>query len=103
MTTERDYDVEAVLSDPAFQALLSTRSRLRWGLTTVLIVIYLGYGFAGLYFPDVMALPSFGTSMPWVMSLGYLITVLSIALSIAYVRIVGGLNYDPGKAGVDQQ
>ncbi len=103
MTTERTYDNEAVLQDPAFQAMMSTRSRLRWGLTTVLILIYLAYGFAGLYFPEVMALPSFGTSMPWVMSLGFLITVLSIILSIAYIHIVGGLAYDPGKAGVEQQ
>jgi uncharacterized membrane protein (DUF485 family) len=103
VTTERVYDNEAVLRDPAFQALMSKRSRLRWGMTTVMVFVYLVYGFAGLYFPEVMALPSFGTSMPWVMSLGFLITVLSIVLSIAYIHIVGGLAYDAGKAGVEQQ
>jgi uncharacterized membrane protein (DUF485 family) len=103
VTTERVYDNEAILQDPAFKALMSKRSRLRWGMTTVIVIVYLGYGFAGLYFPEVMALPSFGTSMPWVMSLGYLITVLSIVLSIAYIHIVGGLTYDADNAGVDQQ
>ncbi len=95
MTTDNDLDTEAILNDPAFQKLRLKRSRLRWGLTTLLVSIYLTYAFAGLYFPDAMGAPSFGTSMPWVMSLGYLITLLSIVLSLFYVRIVGRLSYHP--------
>jgi len=103
VTTDNDRDAEAILNDPAFQALRSKRSRLRWGLTTLIVVIYLVYAFAGLYFPDVMGAPSFGTAMPWVMSLGYLITLLSIVLSLFYVRIVGRLGYDAGKSTVTQK
>ncbi len=103
MTTDENPDTEAILNDPEFQALRSKRSRLRWGLTTLIVAMYLAYAFAGLYFPDVMGAPSFGTAMPWVMSLGYLITLLTIALSVSYVRIVGRLGYEPGKHTVRQK
>ena len=91
MTTEATDDHRAILNDPAFKALMSKRSRLRWGLTTFLSVAYLGYGLAGVYFPDVMARSFFGTSMPWVMFVGYLLIALSIVLSIGYIHMVNSL------------
>ena len=91
MTTESTDNNLAILSDPAFKTLMSKRSRLRWGLTTFLSVAYLGYGLAGVYLPDVMARPFFGSSMPWVMFIGYLLIALSIVLSIGYIHIVNSL------------
>lgn len=92
MSTDDAKDRTAVVNDPAFQRLLSNRSKLRWTFTALLTVSYLGYGMAGLYFPDAVAQPFFGTAMPWVMFLGYLIIGLSIALSIVYVQIVGRMS-----------
>jgi len=77
-----------VLHDPVFQRLLARRSRWRWGLSTLLIGAYLGWGVGGIYFPHAYARPLPGSMMPWGMAAGILIILLSILLSIAYVRIV---------------
>lgn len=91
MAIDQNDDHLAILNDPSFQTLLSKRSRLRWSLSIFLSATYLGYGLLGVYFPDVMARPFFGTAMPWVMFMGYLIILLSIVLSIAYIRLVNNL------------
>lgn len=76
---------DELLNDPDFQRLLRRRSRLRWGLTAVLVTAYLGYGLAGLYAPQVLARPVFGSAIAWSLLLGYGIIILAIACSIFYV------------------
>lgn len=76
---------EDLLNDADFRRLLSRRSRLRWGLTGLLVIAYLAYGLAGLYAPDELARPVFGSAIAWSVLLGYGIIVLAIACSIFYV------------------
>lgn len=78
-----------VADDPAFQQLLATRSRIRWGFSVLVIGAYLGYGVAGLYFSEYFATPFFGSAMPWGLAMGFCIIAMSVALSILYVRIIG--------------
>ena len=77
-----------MLEDPAFRRLLKLRSRWRWGLSGTVIGVYLVYGVAGIYFPEAYAASLPGLSMPWGMVLGLAIILLSILLSMAYVRLV---------------
>jgi len=88
MRTEDTRNYEDVMRDPLFQALLSRRSSIRWTLASFLSLIYFAYGMAGHYFPDSMSKPFFGSSMPWVMAVGFLIIFVSILLSILYIRII---------------
>jgi uncharacterized membrane protein (DUF485 family) len=74
--------------DPGFRALLARRARWRWGLSAGLLGAYLGWAVAGIYFPRAYATPLPGTSIPAGMAAGILIIVMSIALSILYVRVV---------------
>ncbi len=84
-----------ILRDPEFQKMLSQRSRWRWGLSGSLIGVYLAYCLVGVYFADALARPFPGSSIPWVIALGYLIIALSIGLSILYIRVVGRLLATP--------
>lgn len=74
-----------LLNDPVFRRLLQRRSRLRWGLTALLVAAYLGYGLAGLYAPQALARPVPGSAIAWSLLLGYGIILLAIACSIFYV------------------
>ena len=80
-----------ILRDPEFQKMLARRSRWRWGLSGSLIGLYLAYCLAGIYFADAFARPVFGSSITWVIALGYLIVALAVFLSILYIRVVGRL------------
>jgi len=91
-----------VLHDPVFQRLLARRSRWRWGLSILLIGAYLGWGVGGIYFPHVYARPLPGSMMPWGMAVGLLIILLSILLSIAYVRIVSRIEDEESYERVQQ-
>ena len=77
-----------LLHDPAFQRLISRRSRWRWSFSALLIGAYLLWGIAGIYFPDQYARPFMGSSIPIGLAVGTLIIMMSIALSIVYVRII---------------
>jgi len=81
-------DGAELLKDPGFQRLLSRRARWRWGLSGFLIVAYLAWGVASIYFPSAYAAPFMSMTLPWGMAAGILIIVLSIVLSIVYVRVV---------------
>ncbi|MEX2126121.1 MAG: DUF485 domain-containing protein [Woeseia sp.] len=74
-----------LLDDPDFQRLLRRRSRLRWGLSGLLVAVYIGYGLAGLYAAEVLARPLPGSAITWSLVLGYGIILLGIACSIFYV------------------
>jgi uncharacterized membrane protein (DUF485 family) len=84
-----------IFRDPKFQKMLAQRSRWRWGLSGSLIGVYLAYCLVGVYFADALARPFPGSSIPWVIALGYLIIALSIGLSILYIRVVGRLLATP--------
>lgn len=77
--------------DPAFRKTLAVRSRWRWGLSIFLIGAYLAWGVAGIYFEQAYAAPVPGTAIPAGMLAGIVIIVLSIILSIVYVRVVSRL------------
>lgn len=77
-----------LLKDPVFQRLLRRRSRLRWGLSGLLVSVYLIYGMAGLYAAEFLAAPISGSATTWGILLGYSIILLGIASSIFYVRQV---------------
>lgn len=87
-------DEASVFEDPEFQKLLRQRSRWRWGLSGFLILAYIVYAIAGIYFAEVFSTPVFGTSILFGMALGDLIIALSIALSLVYIRIVNRLEDD---------
>lgn len=74
-----------LLDDPDFRQLLKRRSRLRWGLAGLLTAVYLAYGMAGLYAPQVLAGPLPGTAVSLSLAIGYAIIALGIACSIFYV------------------
>lgn len=78
-------DHNELLNDPDFQRLLHRRSRLRWGLSGMLVAAYLGYGLAGLYFQEILARPFLGSAVTWSLLVGYGIILLGIACSIFYV------------------
>jgi len=77
--------------DPAFRKSLAARARWRWGLSIFLIGAYLAWGVAGIYFQQAYAAPIPGTAIPAGMLAGIVIIVLSIILSIVYVRVVSRL------------
>ena len=81
-------DEAELLADPAFQRLLSRRSRWRWGLSIALIGLYLTWAIAGIYVPEAYGTPLPGSTLPWGMAIGILIIVLSIVSSIVYVRVI---------------
>jgi len=87
-------NAEAIFNDPAFQAMLKKRSRLRWGFSISLIGAYIGYGIMGLQIPDAYATSFFGSSLPWGMALGFVLIGSSIVMSVLYVRIVNRLEAD---------
>lgn len=80
MTSRRE-----LLDDPDFRRLLRRRSRLRWGLAGLLTAVYLAYGMAGLYAPELLAQPLPGSAISWSLVIGYGIIALGIASSIFYV------------------
>ncbi len=84
-------DEARLLDDPQFRKLLRQRSRWRWGLSGFVIAAYLVYGITGIYFAEAYAIPFPGTSIPFGMAIGNAIIILSIVMSIAYVRIVNRL------------
>lgn len=81
-------DELSVLRDPRFQKLLRQRSRLRWGLTGLLVGAYFVYSLAGIYASELLATRFMNSSISWWIVIGYLIMAVAIALSLAYVRIV---------------
>ncbi len=84
-------DFAAIAEDPAFQTLLSKRSRLRWSFSGLLILAYLSYGIVGLQIPAKFAEPFLGTAIPWGMALGFLLIGASVAMSLIYVRAINRL------------
>lgn len=82
---------DELLNDPDFQRLLRRRSRLRWGLSSLLVWSYLIYGMAGLYAAELLAEPFLGSATTWGIVLGYGIILLGIASSIYYVWQVNRL------------
>lgn len=80
-----------VLRDPKFQTLLKRRSHWRWGLSGGLVGSYLVYVVAGIYIPEIYAVPFAGSAVPWGIVLGYLIIAMSIVLSVLYIRVVNKL------------
>ena len=84
-------DDAELLRDPAFQRLLVRRSRWRWGLSGLTIGAYFIWAIAGLYFAEAYGRPLPGTAIPGGIAVGLIIIVLSIVLSIVYVRIVNRL------------
>ncbi len=84
-------DEARLLEDPEFQKFLRQKSRWRWGLSGILILTYIVYAIAGIYFGEAYAKPVFGTSIPFGMAVGDLIIAFSIVLSLVYVRIVNRL------------
>lgn len=96
-------DEANLLDDPEFHKLLSRRSRWRWGLSGFLIIAYLVYAIAGIYFAEAYSRPFLGTSIPFGMAIGNVIIILSIVLSIAYVRIVNRLEEDEAREKETQE
>ena len=92
-------DAAERLADPAFRALLKTRSRWRWGLSVGLVGCYLVYVLGGIYFPGVYAKLLGESSIPLGLALGYLLIAASVILSIGYVRVVNRLTGDAGGDG----
>ncbi len=84
-------DAARLLEDPEFRKFMRQRSRWRWGLSGFLILTYIVYAIAGIYFGEAYARPFFGTSIPIGMAVGDLIIVFSIVLSLIYIRIVNRL------------
>jgi uncharacterized membrane protein (DUF485 family) len=78
-------NLSELLSDPDFLRLMKRRSRLRWGLSAVLVGSYLIYGMAGLYAGELLATPFLGTAVTWSVVIGYAIIFLGIGSSIYYV------------------
>lgn len=74
-----------LLNDPGFQRLLHRRSRLRWGLSCLLVAVYLAYGLVGVYAPATLGQPFFGSAVTYSVVVGYGIIFLGIACSIYYV------------------
>lgn len=82
MATERELEL---LNDPEFRTLLRRRSRLRWGLTLLLVVAYLGYGIGGLYFGAFFARPIAGSGTTVALAGGFGIILLAIVAALYYV------------------
>ncbi len=91
---KESHDV-SVLNDPQFQKLLTRRSRLRWGLSGLLITAYLAYGMAGIYASDLLGTKFMNSSISWGIVIGYAIIALSIVLSLVYVRVIRRLCSSP--------
>lgn len=77
-----------LLNNPSFRRLISRRSRWRWGFSGLLISAYFLWGVAGIYFPEQYAQQFMGSSIPIGLAVGALIIMMSIVLSIIYVRII---------------
>jgi len=84
----KELDDVSVLNDPQFQKLLKRRSRLRWGMSGLLVASYLGYSMAGIYASDLLGTGFMNSSVSWGIVIGYAIIALSIALSLVYVRVI---------------
>ena len=84
----KELDDVSVLNDPQFQKLLTRRSRLRWGLSGLLVAAYLAYGMAGIYASDLLGTKFMNSSISWGIVIGYAIMALSIVLSLIYVRVI---------------
>ncbi len=83
-----ESDELSILNDPKFQKLLTRRSRLRWGLTGLLIAGYLAYGMAGIYASDLLGARFMGSSISWWIIIGASFIALAIVLSLVYVRLI---------------
>lgn len=83
-----------LLDDPAFRRLLRQRNRWRWGLSGLLIGIYLVYGVLGVYLPEAYAAPLGNSALPRGLVAGLSIILLTIVLSMVYLRVVNRLESD---------
>ncbi len=81
-------DEQKMLRDPEFQKLLGRRSRLRWGLTGLLVVAYLAYSMAGIYASDLVGARFMGSSISWWIIIGASLIALAIVLSLVYIRLI---------------
>jgi len=77
-----------LVDDPGVQRLLARRHRWRWTLSGLLIGAYFTWAIGGIYFSAAYAVPLPGTAIPRGIAVGLLIIIMSIILSIVYVRIV---------------
>lgn len=81
-------DESNFVDDPGLQRLLARRHRWRWTLSGLLIGAYFVWAIGGIYLAEAYALPLPGTAIPRGIAVGLLIIIMSIILSIVYVRIV---------------
>ncbi len=84
-------DEAELLNDPSFQEFLARRSRWRWWFSGSMIGAYLVWAVGGIYFAEAYAAPVMKSALPWGIATGLLIIVVSIVLSIVYIRLVNRL------------
>lgn len=87
-----DEQTRQIIESPKFNELLAKRSRLRWGLTGLLVSAYVAYGLAGVWFPEALAQSFLGTTMTWIMAIAYFIMLMSVVMSLYYVWAVRKLH-----------
>ncbi len=80
-------DDHQIAQDPNFIQLRRQRLRLRLALTTLLVVLYLGYALIALYAPHWFSAPvATGSVIGFGVLVAYAIIILSIVLSGVYVH-----------------
>jgi uncharacterized membrane protein (DUF485 family) len=94
-------DGASLLDDPRFRQLLRRRGRLRWSLAGLLTAAYLAYSVAGVYASDLLGRNFMDSPVSWWIVIGYVLIVLSIALSLVYVRATRNL-YASYRLGVSE-
>ncbi len=82
-----DDRIARVRAHPAYHQLLTTRRRLAWTLTAIMLVAYFGYVLLIAFDKALLATPIGGGAITLGIPIGFGLILLGVALTAYYVRI----------------
>lgn len=86
MTGDSSALVEKVRRDPEFALLVSRRSRLAWGLSTLMVAIYFGFILLIAFEPGWLGTPIGSRVTTWGIPIGIGVILSAFVLTGIYVR-----------------
>ncbi|WP_404372489.1 DUF485 domain-containing protein [Sphingomonas sp. MMS24-J45] len=85
--SDSDARLHRIAADPRYQALVRSRGRLVWGLSLVMVAIFLGYMLLVAFAGPFLATPIGAMTTTIGIPIGLFVILSAIGLTAFYVRI----------------